>query len=127
MPNDRMVVWLDHVNAHIVHIQGEEHQTSAVQATDPHPHIHYKQGSLGAGKMPDDKHYLEDIIDAIKQAKEVLIVGPGSAKMELIKALHTRHAELSDRIVGVETVNHPTDSELLDYARQYFRTHPQLL
>jgi hypothetical protein len=33
----------------------------------------------------------------------------------------------AQRIVGVETLDHPTDGQLLAYARQYFRAKDRML
>jgi hypothetical protein len=51
----------------------------------------------------------------------VLIGGPASAKHELFKHIQRHEHQLLTRISAVETLDHPTDKELLAHARQYFR------
>ena len=52
---------------------------------------------------------------------ELLITGPSDAKLGLIKHIHAHHAALVPNIVGVETVDHPTDGQIVAYAKKYFR------
>ncbi|MES2317992.1 MAG: hypothetical protein V4631_10920 [Pseudomonadota bacterium] len=40
--------------------------------------------------------------------------------MAFIKHLHKNHADIADKVVSVETVDHPNDGQLLAYARKYF-------
>ena len=61
------------------------------------------------------------VVDAVKDAAPFLVVGPGGAKLELIRVMHKDHHELEKRLVAVETIDHPTDGQLLAYARKYFR------
>ena len=53
--------------------------------------------------------------------EEILVVGPSTAKLGLIRYLHKHAHELEPRVVGVESVDHPTDGQLVAYARKYFR------
>jgi hypothetical protein len=57
---------------------------------------------------------------------EVLIVGPGLAKGELVKHLGSHDPVWRKKIVGVETVDHPTDKEVVAHARKYFRVEDRL-
>ncbi len=69
----------------------------------------------------DAQHFFADVVRALQDAEEILIVGPAHAKLELIKYVHKHQAALAAKIVGVETVDHPTDGQLVAYARRYFR------
>lgn len=57
-------------------------------------------------------------------------MGPGSAKLELVKHVNNHDKTLSDHIVGVETADHPTDNQIVAHARTYFKAadamRPQL-
>ena len=56
-----------------------------------------------------------------------LIVGPAQAKLRLVKHIHVHDHGSVDKIIGVETVDHPSDGQLVAYARKYFLTKDQLL
>jgi uncharacterized protein YbcI len=43
-----------------------------------------------------------------------------NAKTELVKHIHNHDPKLMNVIVGVETVDHPSDAQLVAYARKYF-------
>jgi hypothetical protein len=69
----------------------------------------------------DAQHYYRDVARALEDAAEILVVGPSTAKLEFIKYVHKHDHALEGRVVGVETVDHPTDGQLVAYARRYFR------
>lgn len=50
----------------------------------------------------------------------MLVVGPSTAKLQFIRYAYKHDATLEPRIVGVETVDHPTDGQLVAYAKRYF-------
>jgi hypothetical protein len=59
-------------------------------------------------------------------AHEILIVGPSTAKIAFKKHLHRRQPALAKKVVAVETLNHPSEGELLAYARKYFKAVDQM-
>jgi len=67
------------------------------------------------------------VINAVNESREILILGPGSAKLELIKHAHHHDIKIAEKIVGVETVDHPADKEILAYARVFFYKVDQML
>jgi hypothetical protein len=38
----------------------------------------------------------------------------------LVKHIHQHDPDMMKAIVGIETVDHPTDAQLIAYARKYF-------
>ena len=54
-------------------------------------------------------------------ARDVLVVGPGLAKQSFVRDLQHRHPKWHERVVGVETMDHPKIDELLASARRYFK------
>ena len=120
MTHNHAVVWIDHQAAHIIHFNAD---TSTVEVIKTHSgplHLHHHQGTLGSGKAATSQSYLHAVVENLATAKEVLVVGPGSAKLELIKHVHTHDPAITEKIVGVETVDHPTDPQLLAFAKHYF-------
>jgi hypothetical protein len=70
--------------------------------------------------------FFQAVEKALSDVEEILIVGPGSAKLELIKHVHKHNHALEPRIVGVETVDHPTDGQFIAYAHRYFHAKDRL-
>ena len=60
------------------------------------------------------------------EAQEILVVGPANAKIEFIKHLDAHAHDLKKKVVAVETVDHPSDGQLLEYARKHFRPIDQM-
>jgi stalled ribosome rescue protein Dom34 len=103
-----------------MHISPDDVESSIVRPANPHQHLHNKRGTVGVGRAPEDQHFYHEVVEALKGAQEILIVGPASAKLNLVKHIHSHDAKLSDKVVGVESVDHPTDGQLVAYARKYF-------
>lgn len=118
MSHYHAVVWLDHSEAHVIHFTPEEVEKKAIHSKTPNKHLRAKHTT-------HEKHHAEsgfhhEIAEALKGAKEILITGPGSAKLELVKHIHAHDQALVPCVIGVETVDHPSDGQLLAYARKYF-------
>jgi hypothetical protein len=58
------------------------------------------------------------VIACIRDADSILILGPGEAKGELQKQLEGQ--ALGERIVGIETTDKMTDSQVAAKVRQHF-------
>ena len=117
-------VWLDHTEAKVFHIGLTGADDVALHPQHPTRHLHHKANSIGSGHTVTDKHFLEDIAGALSDAGEILIVGPGGARTELARYLQEKHPELSKRVVAVEPVDHPSDGQIIAYAKQHFKMAP---
>jgi stalled ribosome rescue protein Dom34 len=62
--------------------------------------------------------YYDQVVECIRDAESILILGPGEAKSDLRKRLET--AQLNDRIVAVESVDRMTVNQLRTLVRQRF-------
>jgi hypothetical protein len=52
--------------------------------------------------------------------REILVMGPAQTKDEFLTFLRKKHPQIRSEIVAVEGADHPSDPELLAYARKYF-------
>ena len=127
MSHYHAVVWLDHSEAHVMHISPDDVEKSVVHPAKPHGHLHAKSGTVGSGRQAEDKSYYQAIIEALKGAQEILVVGPAQAKLQLIKHIHAYGNDMADKVVGVETVDHPSDGQLIAFARKYFVAKDRML
>jgi stalled ribosome rescue protein Dom34 len=93
----------------------------------PTRHIHHKANSIGSGHAAEDHAFLQAVAQSIADAGAVLITGPANAKTELIKHISQHDPKLMKAIVGVETVDHPSDGQLVAYARHYFKAEDRML
>lgn len=127
MSHTHAIVWIDHVEAHIIGINPNDVETSVVKPAQAPHHLHNKRGSIASGHAAEDQHYYHEVAEALRGTKEILIVGPSNAKINLIKHIHNHDHDMATNIIGVETVDHPSDGQLLAYARHYFKAADAML
>lgn len=127
MSHYHAVVWLDHNEAHIMHISPADVEKSVVKPAEPHRNLQRKRGSVSGSRQPEDQHFYHEVVEAMSGAAEILIVGPGHAKLELIKHIHTHDPKVASQVIGVETVDHPSDAQVVAFARKYFVAKDRML
>ena len=123
MQAKHVVVWLDHSEAHIFAFNRDvaEH---AVIVFAPHD----DSGNFCSYQATAEyQEYFEHILDKIRNIPEWLVVGPSNAKLAFAKHLNLHHENLLDHLIGIETVDHPTDGQLLAYAKKYFLVANRLM
>lgn len=116
-----VAVWIDHKEAHIFHIRPDKVDAEIVSAPQ-HLHHRHPKGPEGGKEHPDDaKRFFQEVTRSIKGSEELLIVGPSTAKLELLRYIEKHDHKHDPKIVGIETVDHPTNGQLVAYARSYFK------
>jgi stalled ribosome rescue protein Dom34 len=115
------VVWLDHLQARIFHLGLSGTEEIILHPQMPTRHIHHKANSIGSGHVHESAEFLGQILDAVSDAGEILILGPSVTKIELAKYISEQNPTVGGRIVAVEPADHPTDGEIVAYAKRYFR------
>jgi stalled ribosome rescue protein Dom34 len=110
------VVWLDQTEAHVIHFTRDDADTEVIKTTSQHQ----KAGVVGNNRAEPDFSYMDEVIAAITDAKQILVVGPGMEKLAFMRHMTKSHGDTADKVVSVETVDHPNDGQLLTYARKYF-------
>jgi stalled ribosome rescue protein Dom34 len=115
------VVWLDHEKATAWQFTSTEQESKVVHAHDQHTKVHSRKSTHGGHKNPADARYFEEIAQALAGTHEILIMGPAQAKQEFATFLKDKHAALAKGIVAVESADHPSDAEVLAYARKHFK------
>lgn len=125
MTHRHLAVWLDHNEAHVFHVNAGGFDKTTIVSPKAHTQIHRRSGpGAEAGhREAGDPRYFRDVAGSLANAEAILVVGPSTAKLELIRYLHEHARDVEPRIVGVETVDHPTDRQLAAYARSYFDAH----
>lgn len=113
------VLWIDKEEAKIFRSEGETFAVPTIER--PHHHVNrHPQQTAERGHSTEEQHYYHEVAKRLEGAEEILVVGPATAKLEFIKHVHKHDHALTPKIVGVETVDHPTDGQLVAYARRYF-------
>jgi hypothetical protein len=121
MPSNRHVtVWLDHEEARIFHVDAEKLDEKTLPAPTHHVHRHPKGSTAGHDHPDDAHHFFQAVARELAGAERVLIVGPSTAKLQFVRYAHKHDPTLEPRIVGIETVDHPTDRQVVAYSKRYF-------
>ena len=126
--SNKIGLWIDHRQAVIVNVTDEG---EGVKRITSHMEKDVRFSSRTADiESPEDvrdrqfenhlNKYYNDVIGSLRNAESILIFGPGEAKGELEKRLAGEG--LKERIVGVETVDKMTDSQIAAKVRQHFLT-----
>ena len=112
------VVWIDSVHAKIFNFteQGVKHSEIRQHLHDHHTHNKHDVRNEASGK------FFHDLATAVNSASELLVVGPGLTK-DHFKAhlLDHHHNNLAHKLVGLEPMDHPTDNQIVEFARKYFK------
>jgi stalled ribosome rescue protein Dom34 len=116
------VVWIDHRQARIFHFDATDVDKLVIGPENPVRHLHHKADSNRGGHAAEDQKFLEEVAKSISDAGAILIVGPANEKNELVKHIKHSHPQITVRIEGVESADHPSDQELVAYARRYLKS-----
>lgn len=118
-------LWIDHRKAVIVTITGDLEEIKSI-TSEMEKHVRF---SGGAQKNSEEDQrdrrftnhlnkYYDEVISFIRDAESILIVGPGEAKVEFKKRLESETH--NGRIVGLETADKMTDSQIAAKVREHF-------
>ncbi len=113
------VVWIDHQNARILQFDAEHVESSRVKAQS---HYTRQHGS----SVRTEHEYFAHVCDALAGIGEVLVTGSKTAQADLRHYVDKHRPEIASRIVGYETVDHPTENQLVAMARTYFLRHDRM-
>ena len=111
-----VIVFIDHHKATVLRLDGSQPDT----LTTDSQHL--------IGKNPHGSGaYFSEIVHAVRDDREILIVGPGTAKTEFMSYLEGHDQHVHARVVGIETVDHPTNNQLIALARAAFKAIDQTI
>jgi stalled ribosome rescue protein Dom34 len=115
------VVWLDQKEARIFEVEGNAVSPATIDAPGPHLHRKARDQEVRMRNHPDDQHrFFQEVARALEGHEQILIVGPSKTKLHFLRFVQGQAPALEARIVGIETVDHPTDAQLVAHLRDYF-------
>jgi len=119
MTSFHAVVWLDHSRAQVLQFDSEHVQAQRIKA---HSHHTAQHGSA----VRTQHEYFGEVCDALEGISEILTTGPKSGLADFRHYVDKHRAATAKRIVGYETVDHPSDNQLIALARQYFLRYDRM-
>jgi len=110
------VVHVDHHKAEVLQFDAEHVLTERVKA---HGHYTRQHGS----EVRTEHEFFGEVCDALAGITDILVAGSHTAQADFRHYVEKHRAALLEQIVGWETVDHPTEGQLVAVARDYFVAH----
>ncbi|MEO6927693.1 MAG: hypothetical protein ABI190_00895 [Casimicrobiaceae bacterium] len=119
MPLFHAVLWIDHHAAEALQFDADH-----VEVEKIHAHDHYTR-QHGSG-VRTEHEFFGSVCDALKGIAEVLVTGPHTAQSAFKHYVEAHRPALAKQIAGWETVDHPSQGQLVALARKYFVAHDRM-
>jgi len=122
MADTHAAVWLDHADAHVLHFKSADVQNKLARS-DPFERRQFKRATPASARLAEDQAYFESIAASLGDAAKILVTGPANATAAFVNYLNERARDLRAKVITIETLERPSDAELLDHARKHFRAN----
>ena len=121
------VAWVDHREARIFLLDRRGFRTcDCLDRVAASSNLQQGRHDRRQAGRPDQSYY-QEIVTALEPAAEWLIVGPSSARDELVSHIQSHDPRLTERVIGVESADHPTDREIVAHARAFCKAADRML
>jgi len=121
----QMAVWIDGHEARIFHVDAERFDEATVSSPARHVHRHPKDQETRTHNHPDDEpHFFREVAQSLAGASSILVLGPSTTKLHFLRYLQKHDPTTEQRIVGLESADHPTDRQIVAHVRGYFHSAP---
>lgn len=117
-----VVVWIDHHEARLFQVGPDGMHSERVEA-HPHPGRTRRYGQSDHAEA--DAQFFNEVAGALANAGDVLVAGPGTAKLQFMRWMAKNAPTVESKVVAVESADHPTDAQLVAHAKKYFLTGEQ--
>ena len=107
------VVQIDHHQAQVLQFDAEHVQAQKVKASTHHTRQH------GSAVRSEHEFYAH-VCDALAGITEVLVAGSQQSQADFRHYVEKHRPAVAKQIVGYETIDHPTEAQLVAMARKYF-------
>ncbi|EHR69712.1 hypothetical protein BurJ1DRAFT_0833 [Burkholderiales bacterium JOSHI_001] len=113
------VLWIDHHSAQLLQFDAEHVQASKIKA---HSHHTRQHGST----VRTEHEFFAQVCDALAGIQEVLVTGSRTAQADFKHYIEKHRPAVGPQIVGYETVDQPSDNQLVAFARKYFLKYDRM-
>jgi len=113
------VVRIDHHSAQVLQFDAEQVQGLALKA---HSHPTKQHGSA----VRTEHGFFGQVCDALAGISEVLVAGSHTAQADFRHYVEKHRPALAAHIAAYETVDHPSDNQLVALARAFFLKHDRM-
>jgi stalled ribosome rescue protein Dom34 len=122
------IIWIDHHKAVVWNFNDDAQTKSIVKSRDQHQRIHVRKfANEGRHETPEELQFFRDVSQTLNGVEEIIVIGPAHAKDEFAAFLKKKLPQIGAKVVAVETSDHPTDAQLLAYARKHFKVLDRMI
>jgi len=113
------VLHIDHQKAEVLQFDAEHLQAQKVKSRSQHG-LHSHHTRQPGSDVRTQHEYYGEVCDALAGIAEVLVAGGHTAQADFRHYVEKHRPALAKQIVGWETVDHPTEGQLVALARKHF-------
>ena len=113
------VVWIDHQSARILQFDAEHVESHTVR-------IHQRATAQHGSGVRSEHEFFGEVCDALDGIAEVLIAGSHTTLADFRHYAEKHRPLAAKRFVGYEVQDHPSDNQLVAFARKFFRAHDRM-
>ncbi len=111
------LIWIDRENAKIFHFSDGSMERKRLHNGHQDHHTHRRDKLDLSHEEPS---LFFEASAELAVSDRVVIIGPGMAKHHFQSFLAEQRPLLFKKVVGIETVDHPTDGKIASLAKHYF-------
>ena len=120
MSPNHAVAWIDHHTAQVLRIDAEQVMDQKVKE-----HVHYTRQH--GSKVRSEHEFFGEVCDALAGIASIVVAGSHTAQADFRHYVEKHRSAVAAQIVGWETVDHPTEREIVKMAREFFVERGELV
>ena len=120
MPLSHAVLWLDHHHADVIQFNNDEVHSQKVKDS-PHDTRQHQSD------VRTQHEFYGTVCDALAGITMILVTGSHVVQGDFRHYVEKHRAHLMPQLVGWETVDHPTEPELVAMAKKFFLAHDNMI
>jgi stalled ribosome rescue protein Dom34 len=113
------VIQIDHHHAEVLHFNATDVERVALKA-------HGSVSRRHASGVRTEHEFYADVCKALEGVQEILVTGSRTGLSDFKHYADKHRADIVKHIVAYETVDHPSQGQLLALARQFFLKHDRM-
>jgi hypothetical protein len=113
------VVWTDHQAAQVLSFDAKHAAAQKVHASSHYTHQHHSE-------VRTEHEFFGEVCSALDGVDAVLVTGSRTAVADFRHYAEKHRPLVATHIAGYEVVDHPTENQLLAFAREYFLKYERM-
>lgn len=120
MPLSHAVLWLDHHHASVIQFNSDTVQSQKLKAS-PHDTRQHQSD------VRTQHEFFGSVCDALAGITMILVTGSHLSQTDFRHYAEKHRPHLMPQLVGWQTVDHPTEPELVALATRFFHAHDNMI